>query len=440
MRSAVASGPPRRSQMLRVEKHDDSRRRNGIRSRLRTALACGLGLALLAPLACSGSGSQARSTTTSRPGPDRAPIVLGLINMENSANGSFPEIRVAAQAAVRRIDDHGGIAGRPLRLESCVTVGTPGSSRSCALSVAAKHPIAVLGGIDLGAASSIAVLERAGIPYLTGTPTLEPELSSTDAFALTGGVAAELLALTEHVTAAHKLRSVSVLYADLPGVLSDAAVAARIVFAARGVKRVRLVPEKPDAADFTTAVTAATAGNPDALFVLFPAQSCSRIMATAHDLGTHVPTFYASPCANEAVLRAGGGGEEGAYFAVGYLLYTDTSNREVRDYRATLRRYSRRPTYSVPSAAGYSLVMNTARMLRGLGSAPPTPQALIAALRATRDEPNVLAHPFTCDGHQIEGLVAVCNSYVRLWRYRNGRFHDLTGRWITGAPLAHILN
>ena len=116
MRSAVASGPPRRSQMLRVEKHDDSRRRNGIRSRFRTALAGALGLALLAPLACGGSGSQARSTTTSRPGPDRAPIVLGLINMENSANGSFPEIRVAAQAAVRRIDDHGGIAGRPLRL------------------------------------------------------------------------------------------------------------------------------------------------------------------------------------------------------------------------------------------------------------------------------------------------------------------------------------
>ena len=62
------------------------------------------------------------------------PIRLGMINQEDTPLGSYPELRVAAEAAVAWINaELGGVAGRPLELLSCVTSFDPVQSRACAL-------------------------------------------------------------------------------------------------------------------------------------------------------------------------------------------------------------------------------------------------------------------------------------------------------------------
>ncbi|CAA9225169.1 MAG: Branched-chain amino acid ABC transporter, amino acid-binding protein [uncultured Acidimicrobiales bacterium] len=372
--------------------------------------------------ACSGGGGGDKG--------DNA-IVLGMINQEDAPIGSFPEAREAAQAAVAHVnEDLGGVDGRPLRLEVCRTTGTPESSAACANSLLEKRPVAVLGGVDLGAAASLPVFEKAGVPYIGGAPALGEELTSSAAWMTAGGVVADLLGQADYALGTLKVKKVGALYVDLPGVLTTVIGAAEIVLRAKGVTDVKLVPAKADAADFAPSVKAATAGNPDAVIVLFPAQSCARIMSAARSLNVRARTFYPSACASQAVVDAAGPAAENAYFASAYLPFDDPSP-EVATWKAEAK-------VSKPSAlsqAGFSVAMNVYDLLK---DGTDTPAELNAKLRATANHPGYMAHPYTCDRKQVSLLPAVCNPHVRLLQYKGGKFVDITGRWVSGADLVKL--
>ena len=362
--------------------------------------------------------------------PDNA-IVLGLINQEDSPVGSFPELRHAAEAAVAHVnEDLGGVHGRPLRLQACRTAGTPESSAACANKLVGKRPVAVLGGVDLGAAASLPVFERAGIPYVGGTPALGDEVTSPAAWMLAGGLVADLLGEADYALTTLGVKKVGALYVDLPGLLSTVIAAAEVVLRAKGVTDVKLVAAGSDSADLAPHVKAVTAGNPDAVVVLFPAQSCARIMAAARALNVKARMFYPSACASKAVVDAAGPAAENAYFATGYLPFDDPSP-EV----ATWKTEAEVTQPSVLSQAGFSVAMNAYALLR---EGADTPEAMTTKLRASTGRAGYMAHPYTCDRQQVPLLSAVCNPYVRLLQYKGGKFVDVTGNWVSGADLVKL--
>ena len=61
-----------------------------------------------------------------------------------------------------------------------------------------------------------------------------------------------------------------------------------------------------------------------------------------------------------------------------------------------------------------------------------------AALAAARDHPGFMTHAYTCDGKQVPLMKAVCNPYVRILRYQDGRFDDVVGDWVDGADLVKL--
>src|SRR5689334_13389432 len=228
------------------------------------ALAIAAAVSVLA--ACSGSSDGTPASGKS----GAPPVVLGFVNMEGSPAGSFPESRLGAQAAVAHInDDLGGIDGRPVTLSACKTNGTAESSQGCAQKLLAAKPLAIVGGVDLGANASVHVVADAGVPYVTGSPTLGAELTTPGVSAFTGGTAAELLGIGDHLLKQHAT-SIHVLHEDLPGLLTTAIGAASSIFKSKGVTDVKLVAEKADAPDFASALTAAAGGSPDAIIVVFP--------------------------------------------------------------------------------------------------------------------------------------------------------------------------
>lgn len=366
-------------------------------------------------------------------------IPLGMINMENSPLGSFPEVRQAAQAAVSYVNrELGGARGRRLRLDVCTTTGTPESSQACANRLLQKKPVAVIGGVDFGSSQSLSILEQAHVPYVGGSPTLPDELLSPDAFMFSGGTAAELLAEAGYFTDTLHARRVSLLYVDLPGLLDRATSIAKEILQKKGVTDVRLGTEKADAADFTPALSSADQGHPDAIAALFPAQGCSRVMQATQALGIKAKMFYPGACAEQTVVDAAGHGAEGAYFATGYLPFT-SADGDVATYRAKMRTYAGRDAKaSVLSQAGFSVVMNLHRLL-GEIDGPPTPASLVTRLRATRDQPSFMGHPYTCDGARVPLLSAVCSAEVRILQYRDGRFEDLAGDWVNGTDLIKLV-
>jgi branched-chain amino acid transport system substrate-binding protein len=391
----------------------------------------GLVLLLVTALAaCSGGGSAKDGGT-----PSGRALVLGFINMEGAPSGSFPEATAGAKAAVAHVnDDLGGIKGAPLRLSSCKTDGTPESSQSCAEKVLGQQPVAVVGGIDLGADASVPVVTRAQVPYVTGSPTLAGELTTQGTYAFTGGTAADLLGIGDYLIERKHVRSIHVVHEDLPGLLNAAISAAGDIFRAKKVSDVKLVAEKADAADFAPALTAAAAGNPDAIIVVFPAQACARIMQAAESLGVRSQMYYPGACASPGVVASAHSELTRSFFASGYLPVGASGGGPDADaFRKRVPTAQRSPV----SEAAFSAVLNVARLM---AAGAVEPADLAAKLTAARNEPNVLAHPYSCDKLQLPLLQSVCDSHVRLLQYRDGAFVDVLGDWVTGAKLNELVN
>ncbi|MGZ6792408.1 MAG: ABC transporter substrate-binding protein [Mycobacteriales bacterium] len=379
---------------------------------------------LVAAAACSGGSSKG---SDAKPG-----LPLGFVNMQGASTGSFPEAEAGARAAVAHVnDDLGGISGTPLRLKACTTDGTPESSQGCAQKLLADKPVAVVGGIDFGADASVPVITAAQVPYVTGSPTLAGELTTTGAYAFTGGTAADLLGIGSYLIERKHVRSIHVLHEDLPGLLNAAISAAGDIFRAKDVKDVKLVAEKADAADFAPSLSAAAAGHPDAIIVVFPAQACARILQAAQALAVTPPLYLPGACASPGVVAQGGDVLSRTFFASGYLP-VGAPGDDADAYRKRVPEAQRSPV----SQAAFSAVLNVARLM---SKGATTPGALTAALRATHDQPSALAHPYTCDGKQLPLLAAVCDSDVRLLQYRDGTFTDVLGEWLTGAHLNDLV-
>lgn len=403
----------------------------------RRVLVAVVAILVLVTTACSedDQGAQQSGRATGRP------LVVGMINQEEAPNGSFPEIRRDAEAAIRYVNEElGGVDGRPLQLESCATAGTPESSQACATRLRARNPVAVLGGIDFFAGSSLPVFESAKIPYVGMTPALGDELASRYAFLLAGGLAADLLAQTEYITATLGAKKVGVVHLDLPGLQGAAVLAARAILEKKGVTDLRIVSEKGDAADFVPAVRSATRNDPDVLLAVFPAQGCTRVLQAAQSLRIRAPLFLPSACAAKQVFDAAGSAANGVSFASGLVPYTESSNPEVATYLEKLRQYG--PDGADPSVlsqAGFSLVMNLHRLLTDVDG-ELTGESLTNKLRSTKDQPSFMGHPYTCDMRQMPLLPAVCSGSVRLLRYEGGgRFSNVTEGWVTGAELLKLL-
>jgi branched-chain amino acid transport system substrate-binding protein len=397
----------------------------------RPVLVVALGLVLSVLAACGGGGGDGGGGNPDG-GLTGEPILVGLINQEDAPVGSFPELRRGAESAIRHVNtDLQGVGGRPLRLEPCATRGTAESSQSCATRLVGKAPVAVLGGVDLGATGSLPVLGKAGIPYIGGSPQLGEELTASGSYMLTGGTAADLLGQADYALEELHAKKIGALYVDLPGVLTTVIRASETVLRLKGATDVKLVAAKADEADFAPALKAVSKGDPDVIFVVFPAQSCARIMRTAESLGITAKMFYPSVCASRSVVQAAGSGADDAYFASGYLPFGDPSP-DVTTWR------DRTKAESVLSQAGFSVVMGLHALLTKQPPPDVTPAGVTAAVRATKDQPGYMAHAYTCDGKQVPLLKAVCNADVRILQYRSGQFADVLNTWTNGVGLVKL--
>jgi len=335
---------------------------------------------------------------------------------------------------VRYVNEElGGVKGRPFQLDTCATSGSPESSQACANQVLDRDPVAVVGGLDLGAASSLRVFAKAGVAYVGGSPTLGAELTSSSAFMLSGGIAADLLGQLDYIVNTLKAKRVAFVYLDLGGLTSAVATVAERVLKDQGVESVRMVAERADVADFTPAVTAANKSRPDAIVVAFPAQGCARVMQATRALGVKAKMFYPGACAAREVIEASGGGAEGAYFATGYLPYTDSDDENVVVYRDELER-SDGAEPSLLSEAGFSVIMDLWSLMGDIDG-PLEAATVTAAIKDTDDQASFLGHPFTCDGGQVRLLSSVCNANVRILQLKGDVFRDVVGDWLSGTGL-----
>ena len=376
-------------------------------------------------------------------GPSGEPIVVGFINTEGAQLGSVPELRLGSEAARNYINTElDGVDGRPIEFEVCITNSSPESSIACANQMVERKVVAVLGGVDLGSASSLPIITAAGIPYVGTTPLLPADFTTEGAFTLDPGglgVAGNAAFAVDRLRA----KRVAVLHDDSPQGRQLAEAFVRPVLAKGGVRddRITLVAERADAPDLAPAVAAATRADPDALIVVFPPPACSRIMQATASLGVTADRLFIGRCAGPSAIAAGGAGANAAYF-FSSILSPDAhpDDPDVAVYKKKVAAYGdgeiESGSYDV--ARGFATTVTFHRRLQEIDATDITPAAVTNVFRSAVDAPSFMGHPFTCDGKQgAPGFVSLCNNRVRIYQYVDGRHRDAAGEWIsTGAAIA----
>ena len=401
--------------------------------KLTTTVAATATVAVLAA-GCTGGSKAATAPPSSTPS---NAIVIGLINTEDAPVGSFPDLRRGALAAEHYVNDNGGVGQRPIDLVPCVTDGTPESSQACANKLLARHPVAVIGGVDLGAAASLPPLQSAGVPYVGGTPVSTDALTSNGSFMFTGGTATEVLGEVAYAADTLHARRMAAVYVDVPGLLSTAVGLLNSIVRKKGVSDFKVVPVQSDSPDVTPALSSAASAHPDAVLAVFPGQSCTRVIEGVSAIGLKARMLYPSLCAGQQLLSAAGSASDGSVVASGYRPYTDTSDPDVKIYRTALSRYDHSAKPSLLSQAGFSVVVNLRQLLTEAGP-DPTASSLDKTLRATKDHANFMAAPYTCDGKRIALLRSLCNTQVLITVVHNGSLQPVGG-WVDTAPVARLV-
>jgi branched-chain amino acid transport system substrate-binding protein len=402
------------------------------------ALAAGCGSSNSSSSSSGGGSSSAKSTPT--PGtaalgtPKKAsgsPITFGLLNLE-SGPVTFPEYRQAAEAAVKYINDYkGGINGHPVKLASCATDGQPSTSGRCAGQIVDKKPTLILGGADTGAPGAFPVYKRSNLAYIGGIPFTPVESNAANAVQFWSISIGDNAATVAYAANTLHVKKASVLYTDDSqgkytglGVIVPAMKKSGIA--------VKAVPVAPNAADFSSSAASAIGNQPDLVYANTPG-ACPGLLKALKSVGSTAKIAGIDPCTSPAALKTAGEAAEGLYFAQPFVSL-DSGDKDANVMVAAIQKYGPRDlALDSIAQAGFASVMNIQAALNGVKTLDT--KSILGAFKDGKTHPNFMAHPYLCNGKQLAGNTAICNTYQKIKQVKGGKVTTVTSNWVNGAHL-----
>src|SRR5487761_79957 len=262
---------------------------------------CGLAAAVLALTACSshssGPGSPPASGSTAAANAANAgagtstahgtPIDLAFLS-EFSTQGSSGDGWAGIQAAIRYVNAHGGIKGRPLAAQECVDNNDPNLAAACASRAADNTSvIASVGQTTLQGSVVDPVLEQAGLPAIGANAFVSADLNSPVMFAPTIGGLGGLGAVAAAADLLHA-KKISFVYVQSPAAATEVGLV-NSVLTPRHLPPVTSVGVSPTAGDLSAAVAKADQGSPGAIIVYTGQAQANSFIKAARQQGITTP-------------------------------------------------------------------------------------------------------------------------------------------------------
>jgi branched-chain amino acid transport system substrate-binding protein len=416
------------------------------------AAIAAVAILILSAAACSESASQESSSTTVMKSCDVAalldcardsvlapyapdkptvasgePIKLGMINQENTAAGSFPELSLAAKAGIEFINkEMGGVKGRPLSLEVCNTEFSAEGSTNCAQKFVEQKFAAVMGGIDVFG-NGIDTLAANKIPYVGGIPVSTQSFSSPNSFQWSGGSQAAAVAFAWYASETLHAKKVSIVYGEFGSIAAGAQMGKKVLDD-KGVS-VQMVPYPVMSTDLSPAINAAASSTPDAIFLMAADTGCKGGFDGISALGIKVASFYVGACAAPGIInQVDATKTNGAYFNVEGPIMGEPPVADNLLYAGVINKYGNGLDPVGAGTVTFRALMNLYGILNQI-EGDITPAAITAALEATVDAPSFAGHPYTCNHKQFVGLPAVCSPQQILAQIDNRKLSQVTD-WI----------
>ena len=355
----------------------------------------------------------------------RAPIKVGMINIDDAPLGALPELTRAMDAGVKFINTElGGVRGAPIELVKCSVDLSPEKSQACARKMVEDDVIAVVPGINIMSNAAVPVLEQASIPIVGGIPVNEAEMVSPLSFQFSGGSPGAFVAFVSDAHSRLQAKKIVVSYANLPQIGGPAQKYGSQLARDLGIEVVE-VPFDLGATDMSAVIQRASAEKPDAIMVSAADASCATSMNALADLSVTVPVYMVGSCADQKWLeQVGVDRVKNIQFAIeGRLDQTVSKSADTELYRTAMAKYSTDVNAAGAATVAFRSLMNLYGAMIDSTSAPSS-QSLIDYFRAARAHPNFDGHPYTCDGKQIPELPSMCSPQEVLVRLQGPGYLD----------------
>jgi branched-chain amino acid transport system substrate-binding protein len=388
------------------------------------------------------------------------PIVIGLQNPEGDPAGSFPEYRIAAEAATKYINEElGGIGadlaagkpGRPIKLEVCSMAINPADSTKCANELAGKKAQAVYSTLNFFG-NHFATYNAAKIPVIVGTPISPFDFTSPGTYAIGGGggCLGVHTGLIEFATKDLKGVKVGVPWANTPPgvfcyhdlekkplqVLNGQSAAKDNPAALTKPNLTHIgVPILPGQADVTPQAQQVLDFKPDVIVFSAQGADCWTFVSSLGKLGwnpTKIPLVLSGACTDDAKAKEAGDLAKGIYF-VGATPITQTDNlkgllqEESKIYLAKSDKYGAKDQKSKGFATqGFLGMMSIWEQATLAANGKPeslTAQAIEDAFAKTAGAHAFGSTPMRCKS-AVAPYVSVCQSDVTATQW-NGAGYDL---------------
>ena len=270
--------------------------------------------------------------------PTGAPIKIGLVNTEGVPGLDFPDIRENIEATIAYLNEHGGMGGRPVELQSCQAKGSPETSQACAQEIVGSDVELVLLGLDLF--PGYPTFDAEDLPVIGLLPILPGDYTANALFT-TGGNATLGAGMAGVASEQFDATSIGIISADADGSnASEAALTASLDTIGIPYVSIKGGVEETDAG-YQGLMQQANQGDPDLLITLYDEPGCIGIIRGRVALGIETPVLASSACAAKEVIEQVGDDALGWTFLGAQTNDETPANALVREIMA--------PTLGVPA-------------------------------------------------------------------------------------------
>ncbi|MBC7630972.1 ABC transporter substrate-binding protein [Aeromicrobium sp.] len=347
-------------------------------------------------------------------------VKFGFVNQVGAATGDFAQAGVGTKIAQAYINDElGGIDGRPMDIDECLTDGTPEKSQSCANKLIGNKVLSVMTGVDLGAPAAVPIYESAKIPLTFGAPIQAKEYTSGNAFYSIGASPVQVPAVARFIKDKLGAKTVISIGTDAPSGVSSYKTFIEGPLQKLGVVS-GFVGAPAGTADFATQAQQAVSKKPDAIVLLVGPQDCTKLIKALQGAGSKIPAVGTGSCVVPELFTQNAAAGRGMYFTgETQQLQQLPVGEETKKFLYAHKKYSGEDESKVDAFTllGFQSTMNLWELSNKIGVEKLTSESIPAFMKATKNQHNWLATPYTCDGPPVADFPAICHTDATFYQF-----------------------
>jgi ABC-type branched-subunit amino acid transport system substrate-binding protein len=402
---------------------DGAKRRHIRTSRVAVAAVAAVGCLVVAGCGSSSDSSSSASGSSGGGGKSGSPIKVMALGQFEASTFAYPQGPPAMQAAIKKINDAGGVNGHKLDLTICNDQASPTIAAQCARKAVSDKYAAVIGSYSVQSTSFLPILEAAGIPYMGQDATNSLEGNSKVSFPLESQY--QLYASMGYAAGFDgKCKAAGLITEDYGAStdIEDQYAANGFAAASGGGKVVKRVDTGQGAPDYAPAVASMLSAGAKCIISPMPPTELAKVMASVHQSSApKTPVAVTAASLPASVQKALGSASNG--MMVGSAAYSTgaTDNPDINDVITQIHALNPKADINSFSIEGYAAVQILAHAMESIKGDIDASSTLAAMQKIDGFETKIEPPYTTTKPGPLKGLPRIYGMGVVVYKIVDGK-------------------